>query len=223
MHDIEEKKAGAVSIGAGGCWHPARDSKGKQVLIHQPHEASDQAAWADGGRVALVTPGGALPEQLHGVAFAPWIGLPRTDEEWEAVDGRAGIDEPPFHCPAHLAAAAGVIVQEPDGRLWIVAPTNGFGGAYVIAKGRTDGMSMQATAIKEAYEESGLRVAITGFIGDVDRTRTRTRYYRARRVGGSPAQMGWESQAVLLVPQDQLGQYLTGAANASLLAALRST
>lgn len=216
-------KAGVVQSETCRSWHPALNSKGEQVPIHRPHEASDLAAWTDGGRIALVTPGGPLPDRLHGVAFAAWVDLPRSDAEWEAVDGRADIDEPPFHCPAHLDAAAGVIVQEPDGRLWIVAPTNGFGGAYVIPKGRTDGMSMQATAIKEGFEESGLQVAITGFIGDFDRTRTRTRYYRARRVGGTPAQMGWESQAVLLVPQSQLGEYLTGTANASVLAALRTS
>jgi 8-oxo-dGTP pyrophosphatase MutT (NUDIX family) len=83
-------------------------------------------------------------------------------------------------------------------------------------------MSMQATAIKEAFEESGLQVAIISFIGDFDRTLTRTRYYLAKRVGGTPAKMGWESQAVLLVPSARLGEYLAGAANASVLAAFEA-
>ena len=30
------------------------------------------------------------------------------------------------------------------------------------------------------------------------------RYYRGRRLTGTPAAMGWESQAVLLVPKTQL-------------------
>jgi hypothetical protein len=220
VSDLEKNFEGAAPVPK--VWHPELDTKGKKVLIHQPHQASDPASWARGDQVAVVTPGGVLPEQLNGIPFAPWAEMPQTEAEWEEVDGQADIDEPPFHCPGHLGAAAGVIVVERDGRVWIAAPTNGFGGAYVFPKGRTDGMSMQATAIKEAYEESGLRVAITSLIGDFDRTLTRTRYYLARRVGGTPAKMGWESQAVLLVPMDKLSEYLTGAANASVLAAVQS-
>ncbi|WP_159590935.1 hypothetical protein [Hydrogenophaga sp. BPS33] len=39
---------------------------------------------------------------------------------------------------------------------------------------------------------------------DVPRTQTYTRYYLAERVGGTPSAMGWESQCVMLVPQDKL-------------------
>ncbi|HEX9173897.1 MAG TPA: NUDIX hydrolase, partial [Telluria sp.] len=60
------------------------------------------------------------------------------------------------------------------------------------------------TAIREAFEESGLQVAITDFLVDSDRTQTYTRYYLARRVGGHPAMMGWETQAVHLVPLARL-------------------
>lgn len=201
-------------------WHPELNTKGDRVPIYKPHQASDLASWASGGQVAVVTPGGVLPEQLNGIPFAPWADIPQTEGEWEDVDGRAELCEPPFHCPEHLGAAAGVIIEEQDGRVWIAAPTNGFGGAYVFPKGRTDGMSMQATAIKEAFEESGLKVAIISFIGDFNRTLTRTRYYLAKRVGGTPAKMGWESQAVLLVPSTKLSEYLSGTANASVLAAL---
>lgn len=45
---------------------------------------------------------------------------------------------------------------------------------------------------------------ITGFLLDVQRTQTHTPYYLARRIGGSPARMGWESQAVHLVPLARL-------------------
>ena len=47
-----------------------------------------------------------------------------------------------------------------------------------------------------------------------------TRYYRARRIGGSPASMGWESQAVHLVPKAQLAHYLTNKNDLPLLKAL---
>ena len=35
-------------------------------------------------------------------------------------------------------------------------------------------------------------------------TETFTRYYLAERIGGSPADMGWESQCVVLVPEGDL-------------------
>jgi hypothetical protein len=59
---------------------------------------------------------------------------------------------------------------------------------------------MQVSAIKEAYEESGLKVEITGFLGDNVRITSVARYYTAKRVGGDPTEMGWETQAVSLVP-----------------------
>jgi len=98
-------------------------------------------------------------------------------------------------------------VVEPDGRVWVVAPTNAYlGTRATFPKGK--GTDLKATALKEVFEESGLRVELTGFLADSTRTTSRTRYYLARRVGGSPAAMGWESQAVLLVPVGQLRNVL---------------
>ncbi|MGY6278175.1 NUDIX hydrolase [Methylomonas sp. MgM2] len=116
--------------------------------------------------------------------------------------------------------AAGVVIEEPDGRCWMVAPTNGFGGyEATFAKGTIeDGIKPQASAIKEAYEESGLKVEIVGFIADVEKSTSVTRYYRARRVGGNPADMGWESQAVHLVPSDQVHYYINSPYDLPLLA-----
>lgn len=201
-------------------WHPEVDEHGKPMPIYEPHEPSAPEAWAHGDQVVTVVPGGAVPQQLNGVPFAPWANHPTTEAGWEDVAGQADIEEPAFHCPAHLEAAAGVVIEEPDGRVWLASPTNGFGGSpYVAPKGRTDGMPLQATAIKEAFEEIGLQCEITGFLGDFARTQTYTRIYRARRVGGSPAAMGWESQAAVLVPRAELANYLTGKANEGILAA----
>ena len=49
-----------------------------------------------------------------------------------------------------------------------------------------------------------MKVEITGFLGDVDRSATTTRYYTAKRVGGDPTDCGWETQAVSLVPRTLL-------------------
>lgn len=43
---------------------------------------------------------------------------------------------------------------------------------------------------------------MTHFLGDFDRNTSRARYYLAKRVGGTPQDMGWESQSVkLLLPE----------------------
>lgn len=196
-------------------WHPKKNDRGEAVGIHQPHAASSAASWSDNESTATVIAGGQAPAELHGVPFNPWADAPTTLDGWDDVPGQANIDEPDFECPPSLEPAAGVVIQEPDGRVWLVSPTNGFGGyRNTFPKGRADdGLSLQATAIKEAYEESGLQVEITGHLGDFARTKTYTRYYMARRVGGSPADMGWESQAVRLAPAGALHQLLNGHAD----------
>lgn len=95
---------------------------------------------------------------------------------------------------------------DPDGRLWMVSPTNKIGGyETTFPKGNLDtkGLTLQANAIKEVYEESGLKVRNTSYLGDFKRTTSITRLYLGERVGGDPTEMGWESQAVKLVPQDE--------------------
>lgn len=89
-------------------------------------------------------------------------------------------------------------------------------------KGRQEpGLSLQATAIKECWEETGLRIRIHSLLGDFKRTATLTRLYLAERVSGTPASMGWESQAVSLAPLVALGSLLNGAADKPVLAALQ--
>ena len=117
----------------------------------------------------------------------------------------ARLAEPAFAAPKGLTAAAGVVIQESDGRIWMVCPTNQFAGyAVTFPKGRTDGKSLQAAALTEAFEESGLRVRLLRHLIDVRRTQTYTRYYLAERVGGTPSAMGWESQCVMLAPHSEI-------------------
>lgn len=172
--------------------------------------------------VATVVPNGELPVTLNDINFGDWADAPITVQDWEILATRVQIEEPPFQAPAHLRAAAGVVVEESDGRLWLVAPANRFGGySATFPKGTADkGASLQATAIKEAWEETGLHVEITGFLLDAERSVSFTRYYLARRIGGNPACMGWESQAVHLVPRVQLADYLTHKNDLPLLKAL---
>ncbi|MGV3726422.1 NUDIX hydrolase [Hydrogenophaga sp.] len=178
--------------------------------------------WTDPGAVAIVVPTGEMPADLNGVAFESWTKAPEDPQGWEALTQLDAVEEPSFTPPNALAPAAGVVVVEPDGRVWLVCPTNQFGGYQMtFPKGRQEpGTSLQATALKEAFEETGLQVRLIRHLVDVPRTQTYTRYYVAKRVGGTPSAMGWESQAVMLVPPTQAHLLKLGALDSAVLMGL---
>lgn len=204
-------------------FHPKPDEYGEPLVLHAPSEPTPLESWDDPGRLATVLPAGALPPGLNGIAFQPWRHAPRDDAGWAQVAGQDGFDEPPFVPAPGKRVAAGVVILEEDGRVWVVHPSNAFGGyPATFPKGTVDaGMPLRATAIREAWEESGLRVALSGFLADLTRSRSRTRYYLGRRVGGCPSDMGWESQAVSLVPRDRLADVLVNPNDALLVALLQ--
>ena len=196
--------------------HPKQDEHGKPFRIEAPSSASHPDSWHDPLQIATVTPGGAMPASLNGIAFTPCSGAP--------VGQDAPFAEPAFEAVPGKVVAAGVVIEEPDGRVWVVHPANAFGGyPATFPKGRRDAdMPLPATAIREAWEESGLQVVLTGFLCDLVRSRSKTRYYLGRRIGGCPADMGWESQAVSLAPRAQLGALLVNPNDAPLVALLQA-
>ncbi|MEY4752585.1 MAG: hypothetical protein RJA44_260 [Pseudomonadota bacterium] len=201
-------------------WHPQTDNAGQPVRIHQPHQSTAPECWLQPQALATLAAGDAMPQAgLHGVPFAPWLDAPPTTPQWADVAGQLKLAESPLKLSSGKKAAAGAVIEEPDGRIWVVAPTNGFGGyTRTFPKGRVEpGLSLQASAIKEVWEEAGLRIEITALLGDFERSMTVTRYYRARRIGGTPAAMGWESQSVSLVPLQQLPALLTNPNDAPIL------
>jgi 8-oxo-dGTP pyrophosphatase MutT (NUDIX family)/GNAT superfamily N-acetyltransferase len=175
------------------------------------HETNASNADVPAGAVTFSTKKPASGS-LHGVAFKPWDDHPTTSEGWQAEADKGPEFEEPEVPPLKggRKQAAGVIVQEPDGRVWTIRPSNAYGGYKAsFPKGGVDkGDSLRSTAIKEAFEESGLRVELTGFAGDAQRDTSQARYYYARRIGGSPSEHGWESEAVALVPPGELHQHL---------------
>jgi len=202
-------------------YHPHPDEHGKPVVLKNPSKPTTLDAWSDAEAIATVTPGGPMPSVVNGTPLGSWS-APQTSEKWASVTGQLKFDEPAFACPAGKKEAAGVVTIEPDNRVWVVAPSNGYAGyTATFPKGRVEkGLSRQANAIREAYEESGLKVEITGYLTDSSRSLTYTRYYLARRVGGTPADMGWESQAVHLVPVEKLEEVLNHPNDAPLIDAI---
>ena len=76
--------------------------------------------------------------------------------DWAEVDGQNHlVDNSPL--PVGKWIRSGVIIEEPDGRVWLIKPSGGFErGHYTFPKGGIESdLSPQANAIKEAYEESG--------------------------------------------------------------------
>jgi len=207
----------------GATLHPRLNDQGHSVILHKPSQPSSLAAWTDPAALACVIPGGPMPTEINQIAVKPWKDAPRTAADWEALAAHDAIDEPPFEGSKGLKKAAGVVVRETDGRVWLVAPSNAFGGyEATFPKGGLETKSTQATALAEAFEESGLRVRLIQHLIDVRRSTSYTRYYLAERIGGSPADMGWESQAVLLVPISRLGDVLNSPVDASICKKLAS-
>ena len=74
--------------------------------------------------------------------------------------------------------------------------------------------------MKEVLEESGLEVELFSHLVDITRSTSRTRYYLTRRLGGNPAEMDWETQAVLLAPLADLKRLLNKAVDQLVLEAV---
>lgn len=207
-----EQNAKPMAPPPGAKPHLKPNDKGETVTVNYPSKPSDKASWADPDRTATFVPGGEVPAKLNGVAIKSWASVPKSEQEWANVPGqKLSLDARfPFEPMPGKSVGAGVIVREPDGRVWLTKPTNAFGGyQQTFPKGTVEhGLSMQASAIKETWEETGLQIRITGILGDYERTTSKARFYIAERVGGTPADMGWESQAVRLATRSDMDKLL---------------
>ncbi len=186
-------------IGGDPFAHPHVDEYGKPVKIESPTLFTGPDTWKAPDKVATFVPHSSYPKELNGVPITPT----GPKDGWTQLLGNTGkFPEPKFEAVAGKKSAAGVVIVEPDGRVWLTAPTNEFGGyKATLPKGGAEGaLTMQENAIKEAFEETGLHVKIVGYLGDVERSTSKARYYIAERVGGTPTGMGWESQAIHLAP-----------------------
>lgn len=194
-------------------FHPRKDDAGRQVELKAPSAPTSLESWGDPLERATVIPDGPMPARLNGIDVVSWIGAPTDTAAWAtlATELTENFTEPPMTTAPGKHAASGVVILESDGRVWVVSPSNQHGG-YVntFPKGKLDpGMGLRANALKEGFEESGLQVILTGFLCDSVRSTSVSRYYTARRLGGHPADMGWESQAVHLVPRELLNSFIT--------------
>ena len=91
--------------------------------------------------------------------------------------------------PDVIPQSSGIIIQEPDGRIWIRRVANNFEGfIYSLAKGQLErGFSIQQNAIKETFEELGLLCDIKRWLTDFYGRYTISRFYLGKRIGGHPS------------------------------------
>jgi ADP-ribose pyrophosphatase YjhB (NUDIX family) len=207
-------------------FHPCKDDDGKPVEIFHPSQPSAIAAWADHNQIATATPGSPMPASISGIAVSAWTDAPADFAGWEKLVAGIQFEEAPMKPVPGKKPASGAVVVEADGRVWVVSPTNKpFGYMNTFPKGKIDTkphMSLRATALKEVFEESGLQIALTGVLCDSVRDTSVTRYYLGRRIGGNPAAMDWESQAVHLVPMAILTEFASHPNDQSVINALQT-
>lgn len=194
------KSKGSYS-GGGGYSSSHTHVSGSYYKTSEPvHTSPNELKWT-------IEKGPEISE-LNGIPLDYWLDAPTTTEGWQNVVGKNPDIQEPEKVETKYKndkLGAGVIIIEPDGRVWIVEPMGHYMGVkHTFPKGTLDpGLDLQSTAIKEAFEESGLQVELTDWLGDVTRTSSTARYYLAKRVGGSPQGHGIETQSVSLVPVEE--------------------
>jgi ADP-ribose pyrophosphatase YjhB (NUDIX family) len=135
-------------------------------------------------------------KSLNGVEFKTWV----PPKNWATVDGMTLLDnETPLDTKGKKAGSGVVMIE--GGSVWIHKPKNAYGGYnYTFPKGgKEPGLSLQANAIKETYEEQGLKAKITGIVGDFEGDTSVARFYMAERESGTPSDFGEETETVHLV------------------------
>lgn len=134
---------------------------------------------------------------LNGVDFAP-----APPKFWEKVKD-VNVNEPK---PTKKVDRAGILIQEPDGRIWIVQPTNEFGNRkHTLPGGGVEAvLTVQQNALKEVWEETGLQVEITGYAGDFEDSNNGNngRLYIGKRVGGAP----WDAKIENHITNNKTGK-----------------
>ncbi len=103
---------------------------------------------------------------------------------------------------------AGMLVVEPDGRIWMVKPKNEYGGyVQTFPKGGAEGQDLVYGAMKEVAEEAGIAALPVAFLDDEMGDFNPTRFFIGVRVGGNPLKPGTPFETATVVLEDLATAY----------------
>lgn len=185
-------------------YHPHTDSENNKVAILRPDIPSSPHLWHDSTQAVCFTPGCVVPNHLNNIP------IKSIKPNWDNHTVKDIDSHIPFHNSLGFHTAAGIVIVEPDHRVWLTTPSNHYGGyKFTFPKGsRNDREHLRHTAVRETHEETGLLAEPLAYLGDYKRHTSVSRMYVGRRVSGSPADQGWESQAIHLIPLEHLHNYV---------------
>ncbi len=146
-------------------------------------------------------------QEIAGLPFKP---VQMTDADFLAQTKALPNEEPLLITDPQKHAAAGMLLFTPDGKLVVVDPAGQYGGyKTTFPKGtQEEGMSLQATAVKEVWEETGYKARILGHLGDYEKATSVNRFYIGVVEDGAPWAAHYETEAVRIVPLDQVDALL---------------
>lgn len=181
------------------------DPQALGVAKVQQVAAARAAQLTDPQSIVTYRSGYALPNQ-------PFKAVGAFDEFDLNALTKQGLDTEPFpDLPEDKHAGAGMIlIHAETGKVILTKPAGGFGGyTHTFPKGTVEpGDSLQKTAIKEVYEETGFQAKIIGVLGDYEKTTSVNRMYIGVVTGGEPWNAHWETEAVVMAPLDQFRDLL---------------
>jgi hypothetical protein len=155
--------------------HPGGLHHGSEVIILKPHVPSTFSTYRNSLQIATFIPGQTGVPRNALTASEPFLDV--VSQESFARNFQQNRDILVGQVPPQTPVVsdkgnwgAGLIIFEPDGRVWIAHPTNGFGGdRATFPRGTYDDLDMtdlRITAVREVFEETGIFGAIVAYVAN---------------------------------------------------------
>lgn len=229
-NNLSKVNKGAGNISFGGLYKivtgskaPENIAKKGQIVPYPPSAPSiiipGLAPGAAGASPASPSPAPSAPTGIYSKTGDP---APKPTGHWEGIPDVALPDGP--GATGTPAKASGIILLNPDGKVWIRKVSGAFGGyEYSFAKGQVEpGLTEQQNAHKELYEEMGLEGTVDDVLGTFKKTTGTAKYFIGTKTGGDPSKFEFETESVHLVTLNEAENLLNHPSDKEVLAALKA-